>query len=129
MIISFLNQKGGVGKTTLSVNVAGCLARQGHRVLLTGDIEEDAESWLLNRLEIVSILKVAHHGSRSSSSLDFIQQTQPEHAVISAGLGNRFHHPHPSTLWNLRDSNIWRTDTHGTIVAQIDLHGIRVHIE
>ena len=105
------------------------LIHQGHRVLLTGDIEEDAESWLLNRLKPVSILKVAHHGSRSSSSSDFIQRTQPEHAVISAGLGNRFHHPHPSTLWTIRDSNIWRTDIHGTIVAQIDLHGMRIHTE
>jgi len=46
MIISFLNQKGGVGKTTLSVNVAGCLARQGHRVLLIdADKQGSATTW------------------------------------------------------------------------------------
>ena len=46
MIISFLNQKGGVGKTTLSVNVAACLARQGHRVLLIdADKQASATTW------------------------------------------------------------------------------------
>ncbi|MDF3472419.1 ParA family protein, partial [Sulfitobacter sp. M57] len=46
MIISFLNQKGGVGKTTLSVNVASCLARQGHRVLLIdADKQGSATTW------------------------------------------------------------------------------------
>ena len=105
------------------------VTHHGNRVLLTGDIEEDAEAWLLNTLESVSILKVAHHGSRSSSSPDFITRIQPEYAVIPVGLNNRFHHPHPSTLWNLRNSNIWRTDIHGTVVAQISPRGIRMHSE
>ncbi|NDW02751.1 ParA family partition ATPase [Salipiger sp. PrR002] len=52
MIISFLNQKGGVGKTTLSVNVAGCLARQGHRVLLIdADKQGSATTWASLREE------------------------------------------------------------------------------
>lgn len=105
------------------------LMYQKYRVLLTGDIEEDAEAWLLNVLQPVSILKVAHHGSKSSSSPEFIERIQPEYAVISVGLENRFYHPHPSTLWTLRNSQIWRTDMHGTVVAQLDSNGIRVHSE
>jgi len=62
MIISFLNQKGGVGKTTLSVNVAGCLARQGHRVLLIdADKQGSATTWASLRedapFQVVSMVR------------------------------------------------------------------------
>lgn len=100
-----------------------------HRVLLTGDIEEDAEAWLLDKVRDVSILKVAHHGSHSSTSPDFLSIVRPEHAIISAGMNNRFKHPHPSTLWNLRDTQVWRTDWQGTIVAKLTSASLVVSVE
>ena len=62
-------------------------------------------------------MKVGHHGSRTSTSEDFIEQTKPEVAVISLGEGNSYGHPHKETMDLLNEYNviIYRTDTQGTI--------------
>ena len=91
-----------------------------HKVLLTGDIEEDAERRLLNVLSHVDILKVAHHGSKTSTSDDFIVLLEPTFSVISVGEKNRFGHPHPETLWSLRESKVLRTDWHGVIKIEFE---------
>lgn len=75
-------------------------------MLFTGDAEEDGEVNMvreLKRLGIheVTILKCAHHGSRNSTSEDFLQQIQPKAAVISCGRNNRYGHPHKETLERL----------------------------
>ena len=98
-------------------------------VLFTGDIEEDAEKELLSKLAPIDILKVAHHGSKTSTSERFVHLVKPKHSIISSGQGNRFNHPNISVLWNLRDSVIWRTDTHGTIVARINSSGLQIESE
>ena len=63
------------------------------------------------------ILKVGHHGSNTSTSPEFLQQLQPEAAVISAGKNNRYGHPVPETLAALTESEtmIYRTDQQGMI--------------
>ena len=69
----------------------------------------------------VDVLKVAHHGSRTSTSLNFLSETKPEVAVISVGEGNRYGRPHPELLARLEEhATIFRTDTHGTIVLETD---------
>ena len=81
MIISFLNQKGGVGKTTLSVNVAGCLARQGHRVLLIdADKQGSATTWASLRedapFQVVSM-------ARANMARDALKLAQDyDHTII-----------------------------------------------
>lgn len=81
MIISFLNQKGGVGKTTLSVNVAGCLARQGHRVLLIdADKQGSATTWVSLRedapFQVVSM-------ARANMARDALKLAQDyDHTII-----------------------------------------------
>ena len=81
MIISFLNQKGGVGKTTLSVNVAGCLARQGHRVLLIdADKRGSATTWASLRedapFQVVSM-------ARANMARDALKLAQDyDHTII-----------------------------------------------
>lgn len=72
--------------------------------LFTGDLEEEGERILLNRnvLPDCDLLKVAHHGSRSSSSRAFLDAVKPEIAVISAGVNNSYGHPHPEVLERLR---------------------------
>ena len=86
-----------------------------NKFLFTGDAEiENEEKRLWNDLDV---LKVGHHGSRTSTSEDFIEQTKPEVAVISLGEGNSYGHPHKETMDLLNEYNviIYRTDTQGTI--------------
>ena len=84
------------------------------------DIEEDAERRLLDVLSDVDVLKVAHHGSRTSTSEEFISLLEPRLSVISVGERNRFGHPHPETLWSLRESKVLRTDLHGVIQVEFE---------
>jgi competence protein ComEC len=91
------------------------------RFLLTGDIEREAEITLGDRDLQADVLKVAHHGSRTSSSPRFLALVQPRIAVISCGRRNLFGHPHPLVLDALRDQNarILRTDLDGTIDIEV----------
>ena len=93
----------------------------GHSVLLTGDIEADAERALLRyRPKLASdALKVAHHGSQTSSSQSFLNAVAPQVAVISVGAGNSFGHPSPEVLARFRCTPVLRTDLHGTITLSI----------
>jgi competence protein ComEC len=93
----------------------------GRRVLLTGDIEREAELVFSDRDFRADVLKVAHHGSRSSTAPSFVELVAPRIAVISCGRRNLFGHPHPSVLETLHDANVrtWRTDRDGTIDIEI----------
>ncbi|HEX6085990.1 MAG TPA: DNA internalization-related competence protein ComEC/Rec2 [Thermoanaerobaculia bacterium] len=93
--------------------------------LLTGDIEKEAELWFSDRGLKADVLKVAHHGSRSSTSPAFLDNVAPRLAVISCGRHNLFGHPHASVTEALDERRIrtWRTDLHGSIdVAVRDGH-------
>ncbi len=99
--------------------------RFGQRsVLLTGDAELEVESELLaDRLvHPVTLLKVGHHGSKTSSTEEFVSALNPQFALISAGYKNQFHHPHPSVIARLKDHNVTvlRTDEHGLITFRTD---------
>jgi competence protein ComEC len=90
-------------------------------VLFTGDIGVASEQELV-RLGVpldCTLLKVAHHGSRYSSSEAFLRAASPKAAVISAGYGNSFHLPAPSTVARLqcRGIRVYRTDLEGTVQA------------
>ncbi len=87
----------------------------GVSVLLTGDAEVPSEQAMLAAgvLSDVDVLKVGHHGSRSSTSPEFLAKVQPEVAVISAGQDNAYGHPHPEVVARLNAANVrlWMTDT------------------
>jgi len=93
----------------------------GYRVLFTGDIGFEAERYLLQQ-DILSseydLVKVAHHGSRYSSSDAFIKTVKADDIVISCGSNNRFGHPNDGVLFRWRNSRIWRTDIHGSVYVQ-----------
>ena len=93
--------------------------------LLTGDIGVAAEGRLAKRLPPVSVLKVPHHGSRSSSSEVFLDALRPRIAVMGVGRHNRYGHPHPEVVdrYRRRDIALLRTDVHGTI--EISVRGDR----
>jgi len=77
-------------------------------MLLTGDVERRAERALLSRLPSSrgGVLKVAHHGSRTSTDPAVVERFRPALAVVSAGADNGFHHPHPETLETLRHAGV-----------------------
>jgi competence protein ComEC len=101
------------------------------RVLMTGDAERPVEDDLLTNGELlpITLLKVGHHGSRTSSSQEFLSQISPKLAFISDGYLNQFHHPHPDVLARLRDHHIavWRTDQNGLITFRTD--GEKIELE
>ncbi len=72
-------------------------------VLLTGDAEERVELAILSDVQDVDVLKLGHHGSKTSSVYPFLQRTQPEYAIASSGEGNKFGHPHGIVLSRLRE--------------------------
>lgn len=92
--------------------------------LFTGDIERAAEKQILESgfNPGAVILKVSHHGSRDSTSGDFLQAVSPQAAVIMCGSGNKYGHPHRETLERLASAGVklYRTDEQGTVVISTD---------
>ena len=93
--------------------------------MFVGDAEKRAERLLVKtygKFLDVDILKVGHHGSKTSSSELFIDYTKPKIALISVGLGNKFKHPSKTVIdrYNSRDIEIDRTDIEGAIIYQSD---------
>jgi competence protein ComEC len=90
-------------------------------IVLTGDIEREAESEIAPRLSRADVLKIAHHGSRSSTTEPLLDRVQPRIALISCGRHNIFGHPHPSVLESLRARGVrvWRTDRNGSVDVEI----------
>ncbi|MBI3147955.1 MAG: DNA internalization-related competence protein ComEC/Rec2 [Betaproteobacteria bacterium] len=115
-------------------NDRSCVLRIGtgkHSVLLAGDIEKDSETRLIrehaDRL-FTSLLVVPHHGSRSSSSYDFVAATLPDYAVFTAGYRNRFGHPKEEVLQRYADSGaeLLRSDEDGAILVEMGAQGLEV---
>ncbi len=90
--------------------------------IFTGDAESMSEYMMVDSgLPLdADVLKVAHHGSRYSSTQEFIDAVSPKYAVISCGKDNGYGHPHSQTLERLANSVILRTDMHGTIILRSD---------
>lgn len=88
--------------------------------LFMGDASTKIEKNLLNKDIKSDVLKVGHHGSRYSTSLEFLKKVSPEYAVISVGENNTYKHPHEEILKRLEEQNIqiYRTDKQGTILAK-----------
>ena len=103
-------------------------------MLFTGDIEALAEKQIVARYkseELKSdILKVAHHGSKTSSTNEFINKIKPQISIIGVGENNKFGHPNTQTLQTLQSygSKIYRTDTAGEITIKVNKKG-KIRIE
>ena len=70
-------------------------------------------------LSDIDVLKVGHHGSKTSSSKEFISEINPKYSVISVGMNNRYGHPNKEVIDNLKNSKIFRTDEDGSIMFKI----------
>lgn len=98
-------------------------------ILFTGDIEEIAEKEIVNKYDEAifksDILKVAHHGSKTSSCVEFINNVRPKIALIGVGQNNKFGHPSEEIISRFNNLNIeiFRTDTMGEVVIVIEDNG------
>ncbi|MBL8209420.1 MAG: ComEC/Rec2 family competence protein [Bryobacterales bacterium] len=95
-----------------------------HAFLLTGDIERNTEWAIADNAIRADVLKVAHHGSKTSTTPEFLDHVRPTFAFISAGADNIFRHPHADVVERLRDSHtrILRSDRTGLISIHTDGH-------
>lgn len=102
----------------------------GVALVLAGDISAEVEREVTPSLTPAAtrVLKVAHHGSRTSSSREWLEGWRPQIALISAGRGNTFDHPAPDVLRRLATvgATVYRTDRHGQITLETDGHDVRV---
>ena len=96
----------------------GCLLEYGHfRMLFTGDMPKEAEEALLENCReaevspVVDVLKLAHHGSKTSSCPSFLSETQAKFALFSYGKKNRYGHPHKNTLENCQKYRLFPLET------------------
>lgn len=123
-------KNGAITKKEEDINNCSCiieLMTSGHNYLFTGDITKEREQELLQTLTAsdsvflsgISVLKVAHHGSKTSSSIEFLTKIMPAHAVISYEAGNGYGMPHAETLDALKNvgSKIYKTGELGTIIV------------
>ena len=102
------------------------------KIMFTGDAEKEVEEDFISYYSAtlvnfdVDILKVGHHGSKTSSTVEFLQVLKPEYAIIEVGKG--YDHPHSETIENLKsvgltENDIYRTDNNGNILVGITVEG------
>ena len=125
-----LKTKAGYSDATQinAVSPIGILEYAGRRLVFTGDSNESNEKYYCETYPYVDcdVLKVAHHGSRTSSSKDFLKHVKCEYAVISVGDGNSYGHPEQETLDRLKTygiQKIHRTDKCGNVVLTVSHTG------
>lgn len=95
---------------------------KNYSFLFTGDASIKSEDYILDNYDLgkVDILKVGHHGSKTSTGINLIEKLEPEIALISVGKDNKFNHPNQIVLDNLNNSKIYRTDIDGTITIKLN---------
>ena len=77
-------------------------------------------------LQDIDVLKVGHHGSKTSSGKEFINEINPKYSIISVGKNNRYGHPNKEVLNNLSDSKIYRTDQNGSVMFKIKNNKLKI---
>ena len=102
----------------------------GYKFMFMGDASSTTENEIMNKYNLpdIDVLKVGHHGSRTSSSKNFINEIKPKHSVISVGKNNRYGHPNKEVLENLKYSKIYRTDEDGSIMFKIKNNKLKIEI-
>lgn len=101
----------------------------GYKFMFMGDASSiTTEKEILNKYNLpdIDVLKVGHHGSRTSSSKDFINEINPKYSIISVGKNNRYGHPNKEVLNNLENSKIYRTDQDGSIMFKIKNNKLKI---
>ena len=100
----------------------------GYKFMFMGDASTTTEQEIMSiyNLPNIDILKVGHHGSRTSSSIEFINEINPKYSIISVGKNNRYRHPNKEVLEVLKNSKIYITDEDGSIMFKIKNNKLKV---
>lgn len=124
--IQFYNAK-STAKEVNDLSLVTLLVSGNKKALFTGDASVDVEKKIMSELPEVDILKVGHHGSRSSTCLEFLKKIKPKYAVICTGK-NSYGHPTDQVLSNLKECNVetHRTDQEGNIIFTLDNNQITI---
>ena len=99
-----------------------------YKFLFMGDAGVEIEEDLIEKynLQNIDVLKVGHHGSKTSSGKEFIDEINPKYSIISVGKNNRYGHPNKEILNNLEGSKIYRTDDDGSIMFKIKNNKLKI---
>ena len=99
-----------------------------YKFMFMGDVGVDKEKDILDKYNLsnVDVLKVGHHGSKTSSSKSFINEINPKNSIISVGKNNRYGHPNKEVLNTLENSKIYRTDEDGSIMFKIKNNKLKI---
>ena len=100
----------------------------GYKFMFMGDAGVTTEKEILDKYNLpdIDVLKVGHHGSKTSSSKEFINEINPNYSIISVGKNNRYGHPNKEVLNNLKDSKIYRTDQDGSVMFKIKNNKLQI---
>ena len=100
----------------------------GYKFLFMGDASVTTEKEILSKYNLpdIDVLKVGHHGSKTSSSKEFTNEINPKYSIISVGKNNRYGHPNKEVLDNLNNSKIYRTDQDGSIKFKIQNNKLKI---
>lgn len=99
-----------------------------YKFMFMGDASVTTEKEIMNKYNLpdIDVLKVGHHGSKTSSSKEFINVINPKYSIISVGKNNRYGHPNKEVLENLENSKIYRTDLDGSIMFKIKNNELKI---
>ena len=100
----------------------------GYKFIFMADAGIDKEKDILDKYNIsgIDVLKIGHHGSKTSSSKEYINKINPKYSIISVGKNNRYGHPNKEVLNNLGQSKIYRTDIDGSIMFKIKNNKLKI---
>ena len=100
----------------------------GYKFMFMGDAGVEKEKDILDKYNIsdINVLKVGHHGSKTSSDKKFIDEIKPKYSIISVGKNNKYGHPNKEVLDNLNNSKIYRTDQDGSIMFKIKNNKLKI---
>ena len=100
----------------------------GYKFMFMGDASITTEEEILDKYNLpdIDVLKVGHHGSKTSSGKEFINEINPKYSIISVGKNNRYGHPNKEVLENLKDSKIYRTDLDGSIMFKVKNNKLKI---
>lgn len=93
----------------------------GYKFMFMGDAGVEKEKEILEKYNLsnIDVLKVGHHGNKTSGVRTFINKINPKYSIISVGMNNRYGHPNKEVLNDLKQSKVYRTDQDGIIMFKI----------
>ena len=124
--LQFLNT--GIYDNENDNSLVAYLNYNNYKFLFMGDAGVMVEEDLIEKynLQDIDVLKVGHHGSKTSSGKEFIDEVNPKYSIISVGKNNRYGHPNDSVLGNLNNSKIYRTDQDGSIEIKLNKNEYKI---